>query len=729
MHQRFVCRFFISAIFILNMLPGMNAQQNPFLNIEAAKYADSMANKMIAQISLKEKITLLAGDKFFKLRTGIPFIFKGHLSNAIINRSNTAFNLPALIFTDGPRGVVTKPQTNFPAPITRASTWNPVLENEIGTAMASEAKFAGSNLIGAPCINLLRHPANGRAQESYGEDPFLVAQFGVAMVNGIQDEGAMACVKHFTLNSIENTRYTIDVKISDKVLHEIYLPHFKAIVDAGAASIMSAYNKVNGKYCAENKILLTDILRKQWNFKGFVQSDWDFGVRSTAPSLLAGMNIEMPYAKFYKPKKILDAVSKNEISEPRINVLVYDILYTRFLFQSINQNKKTKKPDYVQHNALAKKVCEEATVLLKNENNILPLNLTKIKTILLAGRLLHEKNDGDNGSSIIKTKVEIPMDVFNKFCKENNIRILTIDNTNNKDLDVYAKQADVVIFITGTKKTEEGEFISMKGEARLDASKPANGVFKKLGRGGDRYQVNLPKEETDLISKIAAINKNTIAYVIGGSAIMMEEWKQQVPAILFSGYYGMHGASTMIDVLFGKVNPSGKLPFTIPASLAQLPNFPLLPETINYDYFHGYTLIDKLNEKPAFPFGFGLSYTQFQYSDASINKQVFTEDDTIEIELNVKNTGMQSGAEVVQAYVHFGNSQQTEHPEKLLKGFVKVFLQKEETQTVKIKIPVSSLNYYDTNKQRMQIEKMKYTVEIANSSQDKNSIKLPFEVQ
>ncbi|MBK6273505.1 MAG: glycoside hydrolase family 3 C-terminal domain-containing protein [Saprospirales bacterium] len=716
---------FIIIVFKTNLF----AYENPFLNTTATIYADSMAKKMIAEISLKEKISMLSGDKFFKLKFGIPFIFKGHLPNATIHKSAKKYHLPALIFTDGPRGVVTKPQTNFPAPITRACTWNPLLEEQVGIAMGTEATFAGANLIGAPCINLLRHPANGRAQESYGEDSYLVSQFGTALVRGIQEQGVMSCVKHFALNSIENTRYTVDVKISEKVLNEIYLPHFKACIDVGAASIMSAYNKVNGEYCAENENLLTTTLRKQLGFKGFVQSDWDFGVRSTASSLLAKMNVEMPYPKFYKPKKIKEAIANKEIKVSTINDLVYDILYTRFLFQFINQEKNRPKPNYEQHNLLAKRICEEGTVLLKNENQTLPLIKTKIKTILLVGRLLHEKNDGDNGSSIVKTMVQKPIDVFKKFGKENNIKILTVENVTDKNLTQYAQQADVVIFITGTKKIEEGEFISMNGTERKDASKPAKGIFKKLGRGGDRYQLNLPKTETDLITKIAAINKNTICYLIGGSAIMMEEFKNQVPAILFSGYYGMNGAETMLDILFGKVNPSGKLPFTIPANFSQLPVFPSLPKTIEYGYFHGYTLIDELNETPAFPFGFGLSYTTFQYTDAQLNKTVFTEKDTLEIELNVKNIGTVDGAETIQFYVHFEHSNQTEYPKKLLKAFTKVVLQKSELQKVFVKIPIHLLSYFDSQTHAFKLEKMKYNLEIANSSQDKNAIIMPFEIQ
>ncbi|MFN8284453.1 MAG: glycoside hydrolase family 3 N-terminal domain-containing protein [Chitinophagales bacterium] len=707
----------------------MNAYQNPFLDNAATQYADSMAKIVIAEISLKEKITMLAGDKYFKLKTGLPFIFKGHLVNAIIQKKIKKYNLPDLVFTDGPRGVVTHPQTNFPAPITRACMWNPDLEEQVGNAMATEAKHIGANLLGAPCINLLRHPANGRAQESYGEDPFLLTQFGTAMVRGIQREGVMACVKHFVLNSIENTRYTVDVKITDKILNEIYLPHFKACVDVGAASIMSAYNKVNGKYCGENKILLTDILRTQLNFKGFVQSDWDFGTRSTAPGLLAGMNVEMPYPRLYAYKKVKMAIDNKELSETNIDDLVYDILFTRFLFQYAYKNHTTPTPDYNANSLLAKKVCEEATVLLKNENQLLPFNTEKIKTILLIGRLIDEKNDGDNGSSIVKTKVQKPIDAFKQFGKQNNIRILTVKDYNDKNLMAYAKQADAVIFISGTKKIEEGEFISMKGEDRTDASKPANGIFKMLGRGGDRYQLNLPKEETDMMLKIAAINKNVVAYIIGGSAIMMEEFRKQIPAIVFSGYYGANGAATIPDVLFGKINPSGKLPFTIPSDLKQLPALPNLVKTIEYDYFHGYTLMDKLNETPAFSFGFGLSYTQFQYSNANINKKSYSENDTIKIEIDIKNTGAQNGADIIQAYIHFENSTQKEHAKKLLKGFTKVYLQQGETKKAQIRIPVAALNYYDTITKQMQVEKIKYKLEIANSSQDANAIIIPFEVQ
>ena len=703
------------------------AYHNPFKNIEAVTFAEQATQKTLQQLSLKDKVKLIAGNKYFKLKTGLSFITKGHLSNASMTNLNIK-DLPDLIFTDGPRGITTNPQTNFPAAIARAATWNTELEIKVGNAMAIEARYKGANLIGAPCINLLRHPSNGRAQESYGEDPYLTGIFGVALIKGIQQYGVMACIKHFALNSIENTRYHVDVQVDERTLNEVYLPHFKQCIDAGVASVMTAYNKVNGQYSAEN-LQLKNILRNDWQFKGFTQSDWDLGVRSTAASILAQLDIEMPMPRFYTYKNVKTTLDNKKILEKDIDKLVYNTLFTRYLFYYINKSKSIETPDYIEHLALSKQAAAEATVLLKNENDMLPLDSNKIKSILLVGRLANTKNDGDVGSSGVKTKVITPLQAFQTYGKEHNINIYFYDDNKKSELDSLAKKVDAVIVLTGLNHEDEGEYISTKDEDKADPYKLANGVLKKMGRAGDRYNLSLYDDEIALIKRVSSINKNTIVYLIGGSAITIEEWKNNVDAIFYSGYYGMNGAQTIPEILFGNINPSGKLPFTIPVSNQQLPNFPILPKEIKYDYYHGYTLLDKQKETPAFAFGFGLSYTDFLIQPKPLTKNTLSEQDNLEIEIAVKNTGESFGAEVVQAYIHFDKCKEIDRAEKLLKSFQKVFLQPKEEKIITLKIPVSALAYFDVTTKNWKIEKTDYSIEIGNSSKSRQSSTLSFSVK
>lgn len=702
--------------------------QNPFSNQKAVAFADSTAKATLVQLSEKDKIGLLSGNKRYKFKSTLSFIFTGHMAN--VTMTNTKIkNLPPFVMTDGPRGVTAHPQTNFPAPITRASTWNLELEAQIGLSMAQEAKYKGAIVFGAPCINILRHPSNGRAQESYGEDPFLVGEMGMATVMGIQSQGVMACVKHFALNSIENTRYHLDVKVDERTLQEVYLPHFKKCFDIGAATVMTAYNKVNGTYCSENQELLLHILRKQWNFKGFVQSDWSSAVRSTAPSILAQTDVEMPRANFYEYKKVKLALDNKELNIKDIEQSAYNILFTRYLFKYTDTESKVEKPDLKKHKELALQTAIEGTVLLKNEQGILPLNVSKVKSLLLVGRLANEKNDGDKASSGVKTKVITPLQAFKEFALKSGIEIIHSESKDATELAKLAKQCDAVLVISGLNYLDESEYISVKGEDRPNTDPIPSKQFIKAGKMGDRYNLSLDEAEIRLIQLVSNINKNTIVFLIGGSAIMMETWKNDVQAILYSGYHGMNGALSMPKLLFGEKTPTGKLPFTIPANESQLPDFPKLPLSIEYGRYHGYTLMDKKTEIPAFPFGYGLSYTSFSITPYALSDSIFVEGDTLKITVSVKNIGNVDGAEVVQAYIHFNQESNIEQPVKLLKAFKKVFLKSGELKMFELKIPVSELAYYQPQNQNWILDKTTYRVEIANSSRDINASFLYFSIK
>jgi beta-glucosidase len=702
--------------------------QNPFSNQKAVAFADSTAKATLVQLSEKDKIGLLSGNKRYKFKSTLSFIFTGHMAN--VTMTNTKIkNLPPFVMTDGPRGVTAHPQTNFPAPITRASTWNLELEALVGLSMAQEAKYKGAIVLGAPCINILRHPSNGRAQESYGEDPFLVGEMGMATVTGIQSQGVMACVKHFALNSIENTRYHLDVKVDERTLHEVYLPHFKKCFDIGAATVMTAYNKVNGTYCSENQELLLHILRKQWNFKGFVQSDWSSAIRSTAPSILAQTDVEMPRANFYEYKKVKLALDNKALNIKDIEQSAYNILFTRYLINYTDTESKVEKPDLKKHQELALQTAIEGTVLLKNEQGILPLNVSKVKSILLVGRLANEENDGDKASSGVKTKVITPLQAFKEFALKSGIEIIHSESKDATELTKLAKQCDAVLVVSGLNYLDESEYISVKGEDRPNTDPIPSKQFIKAGKMGDRYNLSLDEAEIRLIQLVSNINKNTIVFLIGGSAIMMEAWKNDVQAILYSGYHGMNGALSMPKLLFGEKTPSGKLPFTIPANESQLPDFPKLPLSIEYGRYHGYTLMDKKTEIPAFPFGYGLSYTSFSITPYALSDSIFAEGDTLKITVSVKNTGNVDGAEVVQAYIHFNQESNIEQPVKLLKAFKKVFLKSGEFQMIELKIPMSELAYYQPQNKNWLLDKTTYSVEIANSSRDINASFLYFSIK
>jgi len=322
---------------------------------------------LLSQMTLRQKVHEISGNGIGK--SAMSMMFKGHASLVYMG-GNKKLGIPTLSFADGPRGIGVAVATNFPSTMARGSSWNVDLEKQIGEVMSIEARSAGANYSGAVCINVLRHPAWGRSQETYGEDPFLLGEMGVALMNGVQQHNAMACVKHFALNSIENNRFVVDVKVDERTLHEVYLPHFKKCIDNGAVTFMSAYNQVNGFYCAQNKNLLTEILRKQWGFKGIVSSDWMWGTRNTERAIKAGMNIEMPYAKFYKYAEVKQALNRGDITLQDIDDLVFPIIHTKLTWaarkDSIAYHQKLIASP--QHIELARKAAEESAVLLQNKN-------------------------------------------------------------------------------------------------------------------------------------------------------------------------------------------------------------------------------------------------------------------------------------------------------------------------------------------------------------------------
>ncbi|MGQ4873242.1 MAG: beta-glucosidase [Promethearchaeia archaeon] len=667
---------------------------------------DEEVRKLMKKMTLKEKLKCMSGDGTL-LKDGLKMIIrynKKPIPAGVIKR----LNIPGILFSDGPRGVVMNKCTCFPVSMARGASWDRDLERRIGEAIGIEARALGANFFGGVCINLLRHPAWGRAQETYSEDPYLLGEMGAALVEGVQKH-IMACAKHFACNSIENARFKVDVKIKERTLREIYLPHFKKCVDMGVASIMSAYNKVNGYYCGHNKHLLRDILKEDWKFEGFVITDFVFGIRDGKKAVNAGVDIEMPFNWKMKPKKLMKYLSKGEITEEQIDEAVRRILKMELKFKDIGDPNlyKREKIACKEHIELALEAARKSIVLLKNVDNFLPLEKNKIKKIAIIGKLANIPNIGDKGSSrVYPPYVITPLEGLKSLLGKE-IDILYNEGKNLKENESAIKEADAVIIVVGYTHRDEGEYVGNKG--------------------GDRDSLKLRPNDEILIKEISKINSNCIVVLEGGSAIIIEEWKDDVKAILMAWYPGMAGGTAIAEIIFGKVNPSAKLPIIFPKSQDQLPFFDKKAKTIEYGYFHGYRLLDKNSEEPAFPFGFGLSYTDFSYSNLKLDKEIYNESDSIITSVDVENKGNYDGEEIVQLYVGYKNSV-VERPIKELKAFQKIFIKKGEKITVNLEVKVKDLAYFDENENKWIVEKIDYIIGVGPSSRDSDLIKANFKI-
>ena len=660
---------------------------------------EQLVEKLLNQMTFEEKVYQMSGNGFFKyLVMDRKFGARAYPAGGVIRLGISPF-----LFTDGPRGVIIHGSTCFPVSMARAASWDTNLEERIGDVIGKEVRAHGGNLFGGVCINLLRHPGWGRAQETYGEDPFLLGEFGAALIRGVQKHNVMATIKHFAANSIELTRFKVNVEMDERTLREVYLPHFKRCIEEGCATVMSAYNKLRGEYCGHNSYLLRDILKGDWGFEGFVHSDWMYGLRNTIAGVTGGLDVEMPRVKHYRKIKLKRAIRKGAISMELIDDAARRVIKTILRFTT-KKDPQTYNKDLIaceDHINISREVAEKSMVLLKNEHSTLPLNLQNIKTLAIIGRLADLKNTGDHGSSRVRQeKIITPLQGFNNLIGDS----VTLAYNSGKDLDTaknIALSSDAVVLIVGYTYKDEGEYI------------------KEFKVGGDRTNLGLRPNDVKLIQEISKVNPKCIVVLIGGSAIIMEEWKDCVPAILMAWYSGMEGGNALANILFGKVNPSGKLPFTIPKDPADLPLFDTETDEIEYGYYHGYTLIEKQNIEPTFPFGFGLSYTQFKYD----NLKVEVLNDEILVHIDVSNVGNVAGEEVVQVYVGFEQSK-IDRPKKLLRGFTKLALNPQETKTALIQIKKNDLAWFNPETKNWEIENIPYTIYAGPSSKNEEFLKI-----
>jgi beta-glucosidase len=646
---------------------------------------EARVERLLEQMTLEEKAEQMHGLQI----TPVDDLY--------LTPENARLGIPGFRMVDGPRGVRAGAATAFPVAMARGATFDPGLEHRIGEAIGKETLARGGDVLLAPCVNLPRHPRWGRAQEVYGEDPHHLGVMGAAFVRGAQKH-VVASVKHFAVNSIENNRFTVSANLSERTLREVYLPHFKKIVDAGVGSVMSAYNRVNGTWCGENDHLLGDILKREWGFDGFVESDWIFGVHSTAASARAGLDIEMP-APAHFGAKLCEAVAAGELDEAVLDDAVRRILRTKLRFGLFERERARPDESVVacaDHVVLAREAARKSIVLLKNDGGVLPFDRARLRTLAVVGALADQANLGDRGSSFVRPPYAVtPLAGLRGRLAGVAISHVETDEPTPADLEGIAA-ADAAVVVVGLTSADEGE-----GQITV----------------GDRAHLELTQAQRALVRAVAGANPRTVVVLEGGSAIAMEDWIDLPRAILMAWYPGLEGGTAIAEVLLGEANPSGKLPISFPRSESQLPPFVNDRDEVEYDGLHGYWRLDHDRAEPRFPFGFGLSYTRFALSALSLEASVLAPDGVLRARLEVTNTGAVAGDEVVQLYVGCAGSR-VERPPRVLAAFLRVAVAPGERRTVALEVPIADLAYWDAASRAWIIEEMSYSAHVGTSSRD-----------
>ncbi|GIF22595.1 beta-glucosidase-like glycosyl hydrolase [Actinoplanes tereljensis] len=613
---------------------------------------------LLAELTLDEKLWLLDGDDEFW--PGLAEMSAGYNLRPIVMGAIDRIGLPGLRFSDGPRGVVMGASTAFPVSMARGATWDPRLEERVGLVIGREMRAQGANFFGGVCINLPRHPAWGRIQETYGEDPLLLGEFGAALVRGVQ-RNAMAVAKHYALNSMENARFKVDVTADEPTLHEVFLPHFRRVVEEGVDGIMTAYNSVNGEWAGQNAELMEGILRGRWGFSGVTVSDFVFGLRDAAGSLRAGLDVEEPFRQ-QRAQHLPEAVEEEFVDRAARRILRTQLAY------HARDLEPAPSPDVVfsaEHRALAREVAQRSMVLLKNDG-VLPLDASSLTSVAVLGRLAATANTGDQGSSDVRSP-EVVTALAGLTAALPGVRV-TDD----------PQGADVAVVVVGYTAADEGEYLgaeAMSSPELLALFPPLpEGVAPRspggmgTAEGGDRASLRLLPADVELIRATAAVNPRTVVVIVTAGAVITEEWRDQVPAVLIGWYGGAEGGHALADVLLGAVDAAGRLPYSIPVSEEHLPFFDRDATSITYDRWFGQRLLDRDGVAAAFPLGFGLSYTSFGIDGLSVSA---VDGEHFTATTAVTNTGDRAGRHVVQLY---GVVEADDFPRRVLLGFAPVEL-------------------------------------------------------
>ena len=686
--------------------------------------------KLIKKMTLEEKVGLLHGNSKFYVagveRLGIPewSLSDGpHGVRAEINRHDWAY-----------AGWTNDSASYFPTGTAFAAAWNPELAYRRGEVLGEEARWRKKDVLLGPGVNIIRSPLCGRNFEYMSEDPYMNSVLAVAYIKGLQSRDVACSVKHFAVNNQETNRTTVDVECSERALREIYLPAFKAAVqEGGALTVMAAYNKFRGEFCAENNYLVRKILRNEWGFDGVYVTDWG-AAHSTVPSMEAGLDLEMgtlidKYEDWYYANPLIEAVKSGKIPMSLVDEKVGDVLRVMIKTNVLDPKKRfgpgsmnTKEHQQATYDAAA-----EAIVLLKNQNNLLPLDFSSIKSLAVIGDNATRKHSNGGLSSEIKAVYEVtPLEA---------LRAKWGDKVDIRFAQGYEKLST---FVEGSNNGQSsGTFSSKTQESdallkeAVEVARTSDVALLVCGlnhdydtESFDRLNMDIPYGQVELIQEVVKANPRTIVVMIAGSPLNMAAVDICSPAIVWAWFNGMEGGNALVDVLSGKVNPSGKMPFTTPVSLDQSPahalgNFPGRDLKVNYeeDILVGYRWFDRKGLPVVYPFGYGLSYTTFDYSNLNTDKKTYDQADTIQATFTLTNTGDREGAEVAQLYVSDPVCS-VMRPVKELKGFKKVFLKPGESRRITLDIPVSSLAFYSEVQSQFVVEPGEFILQLGASASD-----------
>lgn len=672
------------------------------MSVEALLNKETDLNKKISDLinkmTLEEKASFCSGKDFWHLE-GLE-----------------SLGIPSIMVTDGPHGLrkqdgsagdhiglkASVPATCYPTAVTMASSWDRDLLREMGETLGDECRQEQVSVLLGPGVNIKRNPLCGRNFEYFSEDPYISGELGASFINGVQSKGIGTSLKHYAANNQEFCRMTIDTIVDERTLREIYLRGFEtAVKDGQPWTVMNAYNKVNGEYCCEHKSLLTDILKEEWGHEGLVVTDWG-ATNDRVDSLKAGMELEMPASNGVNDKKIIDAVNNGTLDESVLDKSLKRIL--TMIFRSEETLKETYTYDIDEHHLLAKKSASQSIVLLKNDNKLLPLE-KKGKIAFIGDFAENPRYQGTGSSQINPTRIDSALD-YAKSTLGNDCEILyaqgfstkkdIIDNSLEKEALKIAETADRTVLFVGLPPTFESE-------------------------GFDRDHMRLPENQLNLIDRVLETDPDTIIVLSNGSPVEMPFIKNS-KAILESYLSGQAGGGAVIDILFGDIVPSGKIAETFPLSLNDIPSNSYFPGTTKQVEYReglnvGYRYFDTLEKDVLFPFGHGLSYTDFSYSDVKLSASKIKSGETVSVSLKVKNIGDFDGKEIVQLYVKDSVSS-VYRPEKELKGFKKVELRKGEEKEISFTLDKRSFAFFDRDSAQWQIESGDFKILLGASSRD-----------
>ena len=654
----------------------------------------SKAKSLAAEMTLEEKTKLLSGDGWWRT----------HAVNRV--------GIPGISVSDGPHGLrkvegggllTSVPATCFPTASAIASSWDTELIREIGVALAEECQANDVQILLGPGVNMKRSPLGGRNFEYFSEDPVLAGNMAAAYIQGVQSLGVGTSLKHYAANNQEFERMATSSNLDERTLREVYLPAFEiAVKEAQPWSVMAAYNSVNHVFATENTWLLQDILRTQWGFAGFVVSDWG-AVHDGVAGVNAGLSLEMPGSGNYHQNRVLQAVRAGKIAMSRLDDVLVLLLAVVLKANASRQVNATF--DAERHHHLARRAAAESIVLLKNAGNLLPLNFNEPKTVAVIGGFAKTpRYQGSGSSQVNPTRISTPYDELTKLAGKNVVLSYSAGftedgSTTDELIDAavqQAKTADVAVLFVGLPGHYESE-------------------------GIDRSSLDLPAGHNRLIESVLSVQSNLVVVLMNGSAIALP-WADRVPAIVEAWLGGQAVGGGIADVLTGRVNPSGKLSETFPVRLEDTPAYPEFPardREANYGegLFIGYRHYDTRNLKPLFPFGFGLSYTTFSYSNLQVTPAVVTDTENISVEITIKNTGNVSGKEVVQLYVREAQPRVV-RSEKELKAFAKVALEPGEEKRVSFQLQSRDFAYYDMTRRDWIVKRGNFEILVGASSRD-----------